>query len=145
MALRFTRKSILITVAILLVVGGAAAYTLWIRQDSDKPGSDTPATDKETELRTEESQAQPGVQVITEESQKTPPSTSSANLEAPSGSFVSNHKASLSSSNYMNSICRTTAGATCEIRFTKGSEIKVLGPNTVGDSGFVSWNWKLQD
>lgn len=144
--MKFLKKPIVIaSIAVLLLGGTVAAYAIWGRNDKKAPEEKSGATQEETKVKTEESPTQQHVQVTTEESIKTPPASSGGNLVEPSGSFVSNHKVSLSSANYMNSICRTTAGATCEIRFTKGSEVKVLGPNQVGVSGYVSWDWKLQD
>ena len=68
-------------------------------------------------------------------------------LQAPSGTFVSNHQASLDASDNRNneqSICNTNIGASCEIIFTNGSVTKSLGALTAVSSkgsqtGSVSW------
>jgi len=117
-----------------------------------KPGTETIAKQGKT-TTTEEN----GVKVTTSaESTKnssSPTTSSSNNLAditpiAPFGTFVSNHRPNLdgkSSSNQMNSVCQTTPGVTCEIRFTSNGQIKILGPSKVGSDGYVSWDWKLQD
>lgn len=72
------------------------------------------------------------------------PSTSQP-LKAPSGTFVSNHRPSLSgSSSQEQSVCNTTPGANCYIQFTKGNLVKTLPVQTVGSSGSVYWNWDVQ-
>jgi|SRR3990167_7866774 len=70
------------------------------------------------------------------------------NPSTPSGTFVSNHRPNLDGQpapNQMNSVCKTTPGVTCEIRFTKDGQTKTLGPSRVGGDGYVSWDWALQD
>ena len=68
-------------------------------------------------------------------------------LTAPFGSFVSNHKPSLSGSSSPSqelSSCSTSAGAVCHIEFTQGDVIKKLEPRTTDSSGSVSWTWDVK-
>lgn len=70
----------------------------------------------------------------------------SATLLAPTGSFVSNHRPSLSSNGSPSSeqsVCNTTPGATCEIQFTKGIETKKLSAQTADSNGSTYWNWDV--
>ena len=72
---------------------------------------------------------------------------SNATLLAPSGSFVSNHRPSLSSNGAPSteqSVCNTTPGATCEIQFTKGTETKKLTAQTADANGSTYWNWDVR-
>jgi hypothetical protein len=62
----------------------------------------------------------------------------------PSGSFVSNHKASLSSGQAQSSTCTTTPGATCQITFTKDGVTKVLQLQTTDRGGTAYWSWAPQ-
>lgn len=144
--MQFLSKPVTIILIVLLLIGGGfAAYALNKRNQSNDTDT-APKAGKQTQSQTQESQNQPGVQVTTDQDDtKTIPPTSNVSLETPYGSFVSNHKPSLSAANTVNSVCHTTLSATCEIRFSKGSEVKVLGPDKVGATGYVSWNWKLQD
>ena len=146
--MKLSRKTIIISVIVILLLGsGVAAYSIWNKDDKQQETNSTTSKADDTKTKTEESTSQPGVTVTTETTTKES-STGSGNVTevaAPSGSFVSNHKPSLSTSNIVNSICHTTVGATCEIHFTQGATVKILGSNTVGSGGFVSWDWRLQD
>ena len=69
-------------------------------------------------------------------------------LIAPSGIFVSNHHPNLSgapASNQIQSVCHTSPGATCQIRFEKDGATKSLPPQTTDKGGSAYWTWKLQD
>jgi hypothetical protein len=76
------------------------------------------------------------------------PSTPSSNAQliAPSGVFVSNHKPSLSGSSVYQqeqSVCNTTPGATCYIEFTQGTTTKRLVTQTVNSQGATYWTWDI--
>ena|SRR5579859_7734742 len=82
-------------------------------------------------------------------SDKLPASSPTTNqpLKAPSGTFVSNHKPSLSGSSAPSqeqSVCNTTPGANCYIQFTKGNVTKTLPVQTVNSSGSAYWTWDVQ-
>ena len=73
---------------------------------------------------------------------------SSAELIAPSGDFISNHRPNLSGSpapNIISSVCNTTPGASCVITFSKDSVTKSLPPQKTDVEGSTYWNWKLQE
>lgn len=73
---------------------------------------------------------------------------STVNLLAPSGDFVSNHHPNLSGSpapNEIQSVCNSTAGASCQIIFTKDGVSKSLPAQTTDKGGATYWTWKLQD
>lgn len=69
--------------------------------------------------------------------------STSATLLMPSGTFVSNHRANLSSTE--SSVCTTTPGASCKIVFTNGSLTKELPTQATDAGGSTYWDWKLQD
>lgn len=71
-------------------------------------------------------------------------SSSNPNLVAPFGSFVSNHKPGNGTPTAEESICNTTAGATCYIQFTKGGVTKKLAAQTVDNSGSTIWSWDVK-
>lgn len=82
------------------------------------------------------------------ETPKTPGSSGSATLLAPSGNFVSNHTPNLAgkpSPNLIQSTCVTTPGASCTIIFTKNGVTKMLPIQTTDLEGAAYWEWKLQD
>ena len=73
---------------------------------------------------------------------------STAALVAPSGTFVSNHRPSLSGAGGVpsgeQSVCNTTPGANCTITFTNGGIIKTLAAQVVSSGGFTSWTWDVK-
>ncbi|HEU4984308.1 MAG TPA: hypothetical protein VFT58_01600 [Nitrososphaera sp.] len=77
----------------------------------------------------------------------TAPPTSGAELLAPSGNFVSNHRPSLGetpSSSTEESICTTTPGAFCTITFKKDGVTKTLESLQTDGSGTVIWQWDVK-
>lgn len=69
--------------------------------------------------------------------------TSTTDLVAPYGSFVSNHHPV--SSDQEISACSTSPGAICYIQFTSGSITKKLEPQQAASDGSTSWLWKVSD
>ena len=147
---RISKKYRLLTVLVIVII--AAAGSFYIISSHKK----TPDSPKQPLTQTP-SPTQPGVTITTTES-TTPkqadntntstPVASKTELEAPSGIFVSNHHPNLDGNpapNSLNSTCKTSSGATCEIQFTKDGVTKTLGPNLAGSDGYISWDWKLQD
>jgi hypothetical protein len=138
------KQKIIVAVFASLLLAGILIISIVLSVQSNKATKQPLVTTKVEEN---------GVRVTTSASQaKSPsdgdnPSTSTAPTN-PNGAFVSNHHPDLDGSpapNKMNSVCQTTAGATCEIRFIKDGVIKTLGPTKVGSDGYAIWDWKLQD
>lgn len=105
------------------------------------PSSDTPNSDKD------QNSSSPS---ISNDKTPTEPTTPSNDItpSTPIGTFVSNHRPNLDGSprpNIINSTCTTTPGVTCYIRFTKGSEVKTLLPQTTDGSGNTAWTWNIND
>jgi hypothetical protein len=69
----------------------------------------------------------------------------SAVLEPPFGTFVSNHRPGQNGSpTAEQSTCNTTPGATCDIQFTNASGItKSLGAEVTDANGAVYWSWDI--
>lgn len=68
-------------------------------------------------------------------------------LYAPYGDFVSNHHPNLSGSpapSGETSVCNTTPGATCYIRFTKGASTTSLPSKTTDSNGAAYWTWDVK-
>lgn len=73
--------------------------------------------------------------------------SSSAPLISPYGDFVSNHQPNLDGQpnpSAVTSVCNTTPGATCYIRFTKGSTSTTLPVKTSDSKGVVYWSWDIK-
>lgn len=72
---------------------------------------------------------------------------STATLLAPSGVFVSSHHVSLSGPTAESSVCNTTPGAACIIRFTDTSSgtVKELRSQQTDAGGATYWSWKTSD
>jgi hypothetical protein len=67
-------------------------------------------------------------------------------LKTPFGQFVSNHNpGSNGSPTTENSVCNTTPGASCYIKFVNGSTVTKLPSKTANSDGFASWNWDIKD
>lgn len=77
-----------------------------------------------------------------------PTKTSNGPLVAPFGSFVSNHRPSLSGTGGVpseeQSVCNTTPGAQCYITFTSGGVVKTLEAKTADSQGAVYWSWDVK-
>jgi cytoskeletal protein RodZ len=69
----------------------------------------------------------------------------SGTLIAPYGDFVSNHSPSLSERQAESSVCNTTPGATCYIKFTKDGITKQLSPEVTDTSGTAYWSWNVKE
>ena len=75
-------------------------------------------------------------------STSTPTSTTPTALVTPWGSFVSNHSPGQDSSPTTEvSVCNTSPGATCYIKFVNGSYNRTLPVQTADSQGTVTWNW----
>jgi len=67
-------------------------------------------------------------------------------LYAPYGGFVSNHHPGENGSpTAETSVCNTTPGATCYIRFTKGSAMVSLPAQTTDSKGVTYWYWDVKN
>jgi hypothetical protein len=76
------------------------------------------------------------------------PAPASGSLLVPNGTFVSNHRPSLSGSDAQQaeqSTCNTTPGASCYIQFTKDSVVKTLQAQVIDNSGATYWSWNIKD
>jgi hypothetical protein len=71
-------------------------------------------------------------------------SANTAELLAPSGTFVGNHRPKPEQGK-LQSVCVTTSGATCTIVFKMGSTTKQLPPQTTDKEGAAYWTWSLGD
>ena len=73
---------------------------------------------------------------------------SSSTLQAPFGSFVSNHSPNLSGSpapSEEQSICNTTPGASCTMTFTNSDGVvKTLPAQTADSNGSAIWAWDVK-
>lgn len=136
----FSKKTLFISVSVLLLLGGISLYFIFKPDD---------APHKQAEVSTTKSTSQPNVKVtVANDTNSKVDKNEPAEVAAPSGVFVSNHKPNLGGSptpNSINSTCHTSPNISCEIQFSKNGVVKVLGPNTTGSDGYVSWDWKLQD
>jgi hypothetical protein len=77
-----------------------------------------------------------------EKQNQTAPVNTSATLKAPYGTFVSNHHPDANSSE--ESVCNSTPGASCIIKFTQGNVVKTLSAQAVDGSGTTYWSWNVK-
>lgn len=144
------RRKLLIVLIIILVALGVGLYMVF--------GNNSPASTEQRSSKTTSQQQGSSSSRSDDKSQESQstsknnpqgtPADSATKPMTPTGGFVSNHRPNLSGSpapNAMNSICQTTPGASCTIRFTMNGETKSLPSKTTGADGYASWDWKLQD
>ena len=70
--------------------------------------------------------------------------TGADRLREPSGTFLSSHRLSLSGNDgpaTARSVCHTTAGATCEITFSKNGMNVSLAAKEADGGGVTTWDW----
>lgn len=67
-------------------------------------------------------------------------------LNTPYGDFVSNHHPGENGAPTSEvSVCNTTPGANCYIKFTKGTITTGLPSKTTGSDGSATWYWNIKD
>lgn len=111
--------------------------------------SRSPSKDTSSELKTPNKTAPSASGFEDSPKSATATSGSGAPLVAPYGTFVSNHKPSLSGSDGVpsqeQSVCITTPGANCYIVFTQGNVTKRLESKTADSKGAVYWDWDVKE
>ena len=68
--------------------------------------------------------------------------------DTPSGLFLNTHVLSLGGTNAPSagqSVCKTSPGATCEIRFSNDSGTHTLAAKVAGADGIAQWSWTPAD
>jgi hypothetical protein len=76
-----------------------------------------------------------------------PAPTGNTALVTPYGTFVSNHRPSISGSSAPSeeqSTCTTTPGASCSLKLTKDGITKTLAAQTTDQSGTTYWDWDVK-
>lgn len=131
--------AILLAIVILELLG---ATHIVRKKASSSTIPSTGPTNSQNESSTGQEQPKPST-----EKQNTPAEPTSSgdtNLTIPYGTFVSNHKPSLSSSASEQSVCMTTPGANCSIKFTSNGITKTLEAKTADSNGAVYWDWDVK-
>jgi hypothetical protein len=110
----------------------------------------TSAARQKTTTAANSTTASPPATTDTTSSQVKTPSTAppaqAGQLIAPYGSFVSNHSPGKNNTlTDEESICNTTAGATCYIQFTNNGSTKKLDSKIADSFGSVTWDWDVKN
>ena len=151
------KRIILAAVAVVLIGGAVASFFIWKNtlSDQDKPTIKTQTGEKavsdpdvpggilEPGETSENVSANSGKEPTPDQSTISQGETP----QAPSGTFVSNHRPHLSGQptpNTETSTCTTTPGTTCKITFTNGGTIKELPAQKTDAYGNTHWDWSLQ-
>lgn len=103
----------------------------------------TPATTQQEDVAAIEagnSPKNPDAQTASSTKDSGQSQSSGAGPITPSGNFVSNHKPSSKSDN-LESVCRTSVGASCKISFTRDGVVKNLDAKPTNQDGVASWIW----
>ena len=138
----------MISVAVVLIGGVVIVLAKTVLNDSPNVDESEPQTENIQ-------QNEPGEQVTqtdksSSKSRTESPGAAQSNQppQQPYGDFVSNHHPNLDGNpvpNRMSSVCNTSPGATCTVRFTKNGVTKELPVKKSDDNGAVYWDWNLQD
>lgn len=140
-----------VLILVLLIVTLAVAVTLWIIRYRQKvttiPATNTTTPTAKNSASGSSSPApnsdkNPGV--ATAQNQNTSENTNGP--AKPYGSFVSNHRPSVSGTtapSSMQSVCSGTPGAKCYISFTQGNETRKLPEQTIANDGSTIWDWDI--
>lgn len=142
------RTYILIALAVVLLASGG--YLLSRRStpggtNSAQSGAPAQVSTKGTGTNTQSADSSPSQQATGSSTVTAKGGGSAGGLLTPTGQFVSNHHASLSSSltSKETSVCNTTPGASCTIQFTNGSSTKSLPSQVADTNGTTSWSWDV--
>jgi len=151
---RLSKKWRIVLAVLAVLLLGLAVF--WYKTDSkhklttipSKPYSSSDNSQSSPKTDTNSSSGSTGSSAS--ESVKTPSSspaqTSDVTLVAPFGSFVSNHYPGKNGSpTTEQSVCNTTAGATCYLQFTKDGVTKKLDAKVADSSGSAFWEWNVKD
>lgn len=142
---RFGRRR-LIALSIVALAGIALALAVLHNNTADKPKNQTAATaaSSKGEQPSQSSNATASNSNKAQGSGSSGSATGSGEApKTPYGSFVSNHNAHLNDSEF--STCLTSAGARCQITFSKDGTSKALDEKTTDGDGAAYWTWKPQD
>ncbi|HVX48155.1 MAG TPA: hypothetical protein VHA05_02245 [Candidatus Saccharimonadales bacterium] len=148
---RIGKKGIALTVVAVLIIAGGTAYFLThkktetIKVTSTRSANTEKAQKKSSDQQSGSNNADNSTPPASDVPKSVPAST--ASLQKPYGTFVSNHHPNLGGSpapSTEQSVCYTAPGASCHIEFTKGSLVKKLPAETADSSGSVTWNWDIK-
>jgi hypothetical protein len=142
----------LIAICLIVILAVVLIYLLVIRKphsNSVIPSSANPQTSTTNQGQQTSSESS-SLDASSDSDSKfpTPTQDASAVLLSPSGTFVSNHRPSLSGTAQQleeQSVCSSTTGARCFIRFTQGSVTKSLASQVIGGTGTTYWSWNIKD
>jgi len=139
-----------------LLVSGALLVALFVsyeiyqshkRQKRVVIPSSSPVSNATTNPKPSDKQVTQSTQPSTNSTpttQKSTTATTGATPIVPSGQFVSNHSPGGSNPTTEQSVCNTTAGASCYIQFTKDSIVKKLDSQVTDANGTTIWNWDVK-
>lgn len=134
----------------LLIIVLAVATGLWTTKGLLSKSGTTPSTSPPSTTKTNTGQ-QVGPLPSSTSSGSYKSSGSSSTITdssppvVPSGTFVSNHSPGQNGSPTTEvSVCNTTPGSTCNIKFTQGNLTRSLGAKVTDSNGGVVWSWDIQ-
>lgn len=144
------KKLFTIIAAIGALLLGLCALLYFLNKPSNVGQRTIPATTQKTNSHSASSSGSSTDKNTpeTDVNSTTEPSATIILSSPPSGSFVSNHKPSLSGTTVPKeeeSTCVTVPGASCTIKFIKSDgSIKELTAQTAPQNGVIIWNWDVK-
>jgi hypothetical protein len=153
LSLSISNRWLIAGIVVALILGGGGVYALYSKNKKEVSTiPSTTASQNESPSASDQDNTGTGADATAGSSQpetasdKQSTGGSTTTLTPPSGQFVSNHFPSLSDNDRKKevSVCNTTPGATCYIKFTKGGTTKQLSAQTADNNGTASWQWDVQ-
>ena len=134
---RFNRRWLVVALLLLIVVVVALALT-----GNNKPATNNTAASNSSNYNGEKQQSTGSASGSNSKTDSAGVASGQAPRE-PYGNFVSSHSVGFNDTE--SSTCLTSAGAVCQITFSKDGVSKSLNQETADASGAAYWTWKPQD
>jgi hypothetical protein len=147
-ARKFKQNRILLIVLVgllLVALAGLLFSRPATKQVSTIPSSTSVGTSSNASSEAQNSLTNSGGANDSSSSQSGGTTTERAVLNAPWGNFVSNHSPGQNGSPLAEtSVCNTTPGATCYLKFTNGAKTRLLDKKVANVNGSIIWNWDVK-
>jgi hypothetical protein len=147
-ARKFKQNRILLIVLVgllLVALAGLLFSRPATKQVSTIPSSTSVGTSSNASSEAQDLPTNSGRANDSSSSQSGGTTTDRAVLSAPWGNFVSNHSPGQNGSPLAEtSVCNTTPGATCYLKFTNGAKTRLLDKKVANVNGSIIWNWDVK-
>jgi uncharacterized protein YneF (UPF0154 family) len=136
------KRRIIIAAVVAVILVSLIAFFIIRRNQNSEVTSNPSTTQEEDKAAIQQGESPKNQNAVSspETDKQAGSNASGASVSAPEGNFVSSHKIN-SLSSTIESVCRTTKGASCEITFVQSGVTKSLGKKTADSNGTATWIW----